>query len=284
MAEEEAEIPYQVHYDGEEEPEEFLTKDGKAKISYPNGDVYEGTYLNGLRHGDGSYVFAKQKGAYNGSWEAGHKTGKGEFKYPDGSRYKGGWNSDKRHGKGTYYYANGDVYCGDWNMGVKCGHGSYVNAADGSKLVGTWSEGKIVEGDWEMKGATYTGKFENGQPVGKGTMKFIIEETLAHVEEGEYVDGKWLCASKNKLALEKKHRSDGDAAEDAAELRIVEEMDAVNEESTAALAEGLAGKIAKEKEAAYQEQAEEEIQTVIDQDNAEEAEELKKIEEVDMDK
>tara|TARA_B100001123_G_C14524339_1_gene715600 strand:- start:74 stop:247 length:174 start_codon:yes stop_codon:yes gene_type:complete len=52
-------------------------------------------------------------------------------------------------------------------------------------------------------------------------------------------------------------------------------------ESTAALAEGLAGKIAKEKEkeAAYQEQAEEEIQAVVDQDNAEEAEELKKIEE-----
>ncbi len=55
----------------------------------------------------------------------------------------------------------------------------------------------------------------------------------------------------------------------------------MNVESTAALAEGLAGKIAKEKEkeAAYQEQAEEEIQAVVDQDNAEEAEELKKIEE-----
>ena len=53
----------------------------------------------------------------------------------------------------------------------------------------------------------------------------------------------------------------------------------MNVESTAALAEGLAEKIAKEKEAAYQEQAEEEIQAVVDQDNAEEAEELKKIEE-----
>merc|ERR1719300_577885 len=74
-----------------------------------------------------------------------------------------------------------------------------------------------------------------------------------------------------------------DAAEDAAELKKVEEMDAVNEESKAALAEGLAGKIAKEKakEAAFQEQAEEEIQAAIDKDNAEEAEELKQIEKAD---
>ena len=74
-----------------------------------------------------------------------------------------------------------------------------------------------------------------------------------------------------------------DAAEDAAELKQVEEMDAVNEESKAALAEGLAGKIAKEKakEAAFQEQAEEEIQAAIDKDNAEEAEELKQIEKAD---
>jgi len=208
MAEEEAEIPYQVQYDGAEETEEFLTKDGKAKISYPNGDIYEGTYLNGLRHGEGSYTFANQKGCYTGSWVAGSKDGKGEFKYPDGSWYKGCWKQDKRNGKGTYYYANGDIYCGDWVMGIKMGHGSYVNKADGSKLVGSWVDGKMSEGDWEMSGATYTGKFENGQPVGKGSMKFIVEETLAHVEEGEYVDSKWVCSSKNKIALEKKYRSD----------------------------------------------------------------------------
>jgi len=85
----------------------------------------------------------------------------------------------------------------------------------------------------------------------------------------------------DKMAVQK--QANMDAAEDAAELKKVEEMDAVNEESKAALAEGLAGKIAKEKEkeAAYQEQAEEEIQAAIDQDNAEEAEELKKIEEAD---
>lgn len=213
---EEAEIPYQVKYEGAEEAEEFLKKDEQANatISYSNGDTYGGSYLNGLRHGEGCYTFSSQKGCYTGSWAAGKKDGKGEFKYPDGARYKGFWKADKRHGKGTYYYAINDIYSGDWVEGKKSGHGSYVNAADGSKLIGTWVEGKMTEGDWEMSGATYSGKFENGQPCGKGSMKFIVEETLAHVEEGEYVDGTWVCSAKEKIELEKKYHSDRRAYQD----------------------------------------------------------------------
>merc|ERR1719312_2444498 len=58
-----------------------------------------------------------------------------------------------------------------------------------------------------------------------------------------------------------------DAAEDAAELKKVEEMDAVNEESKANLADALADKMAAQKQA--------------NMDAAEDAAELKEVEEMD---
>jgi len=66
---------------------------------------------------------------------------------------------------------------------------------------------------------------------------------------------------------ERQEQIDKDNAEDAEELKKVEEMDAVNEESKANLADKLAGKMAAQKQ-----------QTM---DKAEDAAELKKVEEMD---
>merc|ERR1712198_628617 len=60
-----------------------------------------------------------------------------------------------------------------------------------------------------------------------------------------------------------------DKKEDQAELKDIEAMDAVNEESKAAVANIFANKIAKKAE-----KDEAEIQQMIDMDNAEEAAEL----------
>merc|ERR1712198_634703 len=63
-----------------------------------------------------------------------------------------------------------------------------------------------------------------------------------------------------------------DKKEDKAELKDIEAMDAVNEESKAAVADILANKIAKKAE-----KDEAEIQQMIDMDNAEEAAELEEV-------
>ena len=49
---------------------------GTAKVTYPNGDIYEGSYEGGLRHG------------------------KGIIKFADGRQYRGKWRLDMPHGQG----------------------------------------------------------------------------------------------------------------------------------------------------------------------------------------
>jgi hypothetical protein len=39
---------------------------GKAQVQYPNGDVYEGMFLNGVRDGKGTMTYAEQGTKYEG--------------------------------------------------------------------------------------------------------------------------------------------------------------------------------------------------------------------------
>ena len=49
----------------------------KVRPHTRKGDVYEGEYMKGMRHGEGTYTFA------------------------DGEKYKGQWFQDQQHGQGV---------------------------------------------------------------------------------------------------------------------------------------------------------------------------------------
>jgi hypothetical protein len=51
-----------------------------------NPDIYEGTWLNGVRHGEGEYRFF------------------------NGDVYKGFWVNDKKEGRGSLHMDTGDLY------------------------------------------------------------------------------------------------------------------------------------------------------------------------------
>ena len=57
----------------------------KGVMKWANGDLYDGFWFNGLRHGSGIYRFS-DGGYYFGTWTRGLKDGKGTF-YPAGSRH-----------------------------------------------------------------------------------------------------------------------------------------------------------------------------------------------------
>jgi len=144
-----------------------------GKATFPQGDVYEGGFYNGLRHGSGVYTYASPvaedadpdekpppKGTYSGIWKKGAKGGIGIMEYADGSKYHGSWKGGKREGQGSFFYANGDIYAGEWVAGKKHGIGTYIYTATGSEVVGTWVEGVMTEGVFTEKfGGTFTGKF-----------------------------------------------------------------------------------------------------------------------------
>lgn len=49
--------------------------------------------------------------------------------------------------------------------------------------MGTWQDGQINKGTWELKGAgKYDGEFERGTPVGEGRFEFLN----GIAQEGEY--------------------------------------------------------------------------------------------------
>lgn len=57
-------------------------RNGKGTIRWPNGDVFEGVFKDGLREGPGVYVCQL-------------------------SKYEGEWKGSMRHGKGKEVWANG---------------------------------------------------------------------------------------------------------------------------------------------------------------------------------
>ena len=95
-------------------------RSGLGKMVFPNGDVYEGMYLNGMRNGKGKYTW-KKGGMFEGEYLNHKRHGFGIMHYPDGSIYQGIWFEGWRHGKGTYTYPNGDSYEGDWQFGRRHG-------------------------------------------------------------------------------------------------------------------------------------------------------------------
>lgn len=72
----------------------------------PNGDQYQGQYVQGLREGKGEWV-GKYRDNYAGEWRAGERSGWGVANYALGGRYEGPWSGDQPDGKGNIIYAGG---------------------------------------------------------------------------------------------------------------------------------------------------------------------------------
>ncbi len=89
------------------------------KFSLKRGDVYEGEWRNGLKHGLGTYY-----------WSFGQK-------------YVGQWKSDKADGYGRLTTANGDIYVGSVREFLRSGFGINISAS-GDRTEGLWENDVLV--------------------------------------------------------------------------------------------------------------------------------------------
>ena len=62
---------------------------GKGEFHQADGSYYEGDFVDHLKEGYGTFIFANKQGFYVGDWKKNCFDGNGEMKWPDGSSYKG---------------------------------------------------------------------------------------------------------------------------------------------------------------------------------------------------
>ena len=177
----------------EKREEENAIKEGKTIINYDNGDKYIGYINNNQRDGKGKMIF-NNGDIYDGDWLYDVFI-KGIISYKNGEEYKGYINNNKREGKGKMKYNNGDIYDGNWindffiNGIIKYKNGEefegYINNNkremkgemkynNGDIYKGNWKN-NLKEGKGEMKynnGDIYEGDWKNDVKEGKGKMKY----------------------------------------------------------------------------------------------------------------
>jgi hypothetical protein len=136
---------------------------GRESLSVcPNSNsfrVYEGTFLNGSKHGYGRAITVAG-GESVGEWNSGSQHGYARAVLSDGSTYEGQWKHGQPHGNGVLSYSRTDRYDGEFEDGTQHGYGTrtYVTGEVYEGLfhknmyhgygVFTWPNGEKYEGYW----------------------------------------------------------------------------------------------------------------------------------------
>lgn len=117
-------------------------KTGFGKMIFPNGDIYEGEWLEDKIHGEGSYTYKKSGDIYSGSWSNGKKCGQGRYEYAaDSSQLVGEW-VDGDIVSGSWELKGSSVYTGKFKLGRPIGEGSFAFVS-GLTQTGTFEEIKV---------------------------------------------------------------------------------------------------------------------------------------------
>jgi len=192
-------------------PYDYLGFTGNGKETSPDGDIYEGDFVNGLWHGKGK-VTTTDGFVYEGYLVDGNPEGIGKGTLSNGNVYEGNHVKGNWHGKGKFTQVNDFVYEGDFENGHFNGKGKMIfkngNVYEGDfvddKRQGkgkfTWFNGDVYEGDFVddkrqgkgksiwSSGDVYEGEYVAGKLHGKG--KYTSVKGFVH--EGEFKDDEFV--------------------------------------------------------------------------------------------
>ena len=116
---------------------------GRGKMTYLDGSVYDGEFVDDACDGQGTAV------------------------YPDGNVFEGAWKQNTKHGHGLLKFANGDVFEGEFRHGKRHGWGRHV---DGDGIYErTWRVGTYVGHTESGKGGVFEGEYLADKRHGIGT-------------------------------------------------------------------------------------------------------------------
>ncbi|AJF97414.1 Morn repeat protein [Pandoravirus inopinatum] len=177
-----------------------------VRITYVNGNRYEGKAITCMPHGEGTKTYL-DGAQHQGAWEWGVPHGDGTTKWPNGDLCTGYWDNgelhagtyiwpsgdrydgdfvDKQiHGLGSCTYADGSRYDGQWVRGTKHGHG-VMTYANGHKYEGVWAHNqRDGHGIYTWPdGGVYEGHYGMDRRQGRGTRTYADGSFIAGVWDG----------------------------------------------------------------------------------------------------
>lgn len=146
---------------------------GEGTLYSPNGEkLYEGAFQNGLYDGPGA-LYAAGKALYRGQFAQGLYNGLGTLYQGEEKLYEGSFLDGRYDGEGTLYGKDGElIYTGGFRRGGYDGQGVELSP-DGEKLY----EGGFRNGLRDGEGTLYSGKrfrfqgvFTGGEPGPSGSL------------------------------------------------------------------------------------------------------------------
>lgn len=143
---------------------ETQKKNGFNKVTYNDGGIYEGNFINDKREGKGKYT------------------------YINGDVYDGNWKDNVKNGYGVLTFANGNVYKGNFVNGYGEDVKAILEYKNGSRFEGKYVKGSMVSGTTTYDNGKYTGSFANGQREGYGEYYY---------SSGDIYRGQWKNGNRN---------------------------------------------------------------------------------------
>lgn len=162
---------------------------GNGKMTWPNGDKYEGGFENGAPHGGGVYRSYANGETFTGNFAHGKRNGQGLLEWDDSlASLHAEWEDDRIDGPVLISTFSG-FYTGEWRgKGEPHGEGKDIDRHDENVYEGQYQrglrhgKGKAVWSD----GSEYIGEWRGGKQHGKGTYTSADGEK----REGTWRDGK----------------------------------------------------------------------------------------------
>jgi outer membrane protein OmpA-like peptidoglycan-associated protein len=155
---------------------------GKAKYKQSERSFYEGYWLDGMRHGQGTFVDSWGN-MFSGNWANDKLTGYSEIKWTNGNTYKGHYSNGRLNGFGELIWSDGTRYKGGFKDGHRSGHGILYLTSNEIKS-GYWKNGDLEDSMDEQLVLSYLEKSaealtEKVETVDETTKKEVVEPRSA---------------------------------------------------------------------------------------------------------